>query len=161
MTLEPPADAVELFVGCYLLADGRVSIYGPDGRPKTMNMATVRSDPKLSSVVGSTLKKLMAENQADTQAAVQDYKQAEADQASTQNDLYQYESIRNANPYDQDYQVDYGTDSIPVYQAISLTSTDLMTIRTDLLRTEGEWRRLQAELARMQAAATALGSTGA
>jgi hypothetical protein len=157
--LEPGPDDVELFVGCYVQNDGRIAIYGPGGSrtlidSKTMvtsNGETGPVNPQLKQALLSVMKKLSQESQKDITSNLLERKSLIADQAATQRDLDEYMSIQTQFGYDPSYEVDYGTDSIPVAQAIDKTRQDLNSVLFDQAALDSEIQKSQLEYRRFQA----------
>jgi len=153
-------DEVELFVGCYVLNDNRIAIYTPGGHRaiadgKTMvtpTGQTIPLNPQLKTAITSVLKKMIKESQQDMNSDITENKSLLAEQASTQKDLNDYQSILIQSGSDPAYEVDYGTDSIPVSQAIDKTQQDLTSITIDIAALEASYSKSQTEMARFQSA---------
>ena len=62
------------------------------------------------------------------------------------------------NSYDPDYEVDYGTDSIPVSQAIQKTNGDLAQIQRDIQTLQLNIQIAEGHLQRFQIALQSWGS---
>ena len=152
--------AVELFVGCHILSDNRIALYGPGGHPdisdgKTLTTWTGKKsplEPELKASIVSVLKKMIQESQQDIASDQQDMVAGNHDIDSTNIDLAQYQSFQMQNGYDPSYEVDYGTDSIPVGQAIQLTQQDLASIQTNQQQLQLSLAKNEEHLARFKAA---------
>lgn len=159
-SLSAPDGAVELFVGCHVLSDNRIAFYAPGGKVSTADGTTLtRPDgkqeplkPELKAAVVSILTKMLKETRQDIVSNIAQRQSLMQDQAATERDLQEYQSIQNQNFYDPTYEVDYGTDSIPVGQAIQLTQSDLNSITSDEDVLDGQDRRSRAEFERFQSA---------
>lgn len=155
-------EAVELFFGCFLLPDNRFTLCGADGYWLTTDGRQLTSEklgeparpcpPALSAALQSVLPKLQKEFAADIASDDNDLRQLATERAGLQNDLAQYQSIYTANGYQGDYEVDYGTEEIPVSDAIARTQRDLDQNTQDTARTQAERDRLVADLQRLQSA---------
>ena len=153
------ADAVELFVGCHVLSDNRVVIYTPGGHPAYIDGHTMVTpagqkqplNPQVKAAIVSVLKKMSSESEKDIASDIAENKSLLVDQTATKKDLAEYQSIQAQNAYDPSYEVDYGTDSIPVTQAISMTQRDLDSITLDQQLLEVNARKSRAESERFQA----------
>ena len=154
----PPAQsagAIELFVSGGLLADGRVALIDAtghylftDGKTVTTAGKTSLCPPALASALRSVLTKLSREFLADLAADEKDLQTLAADKASLDKDKADYTSLANANG--QDYDVDYGTQEIPVTDALIRTDSDLQQNAqdtTDTLRDRTEKTAQQKRVA--------------
>lgn len=158
-SIDVPDDEVELFVGCHVTSDNRVAIYTPGGHPaytdgKTLIGPTGKKEPlspQLKTAIISILNKMIKEAQKDIASDAAEQRSLMTDQRSTESDLAEYQSIQMQNSYDPTYEVDYGTDSIPVTQAIEMTQRDLSSIQLDQQVLEVSARKSQKELERFQA----------
>ncbi len=143
--------AIELFVGCHILSDNRIALYGPGGKVSTSDGTSmvlpsghkISIDPDLKAALVSVMKKMIKESDQDIASDQTDLQSLQAEQSSTENDLREYQNIQVQNSYDPGYEVDYGTDSIPVEQAIQQTQADLASIIQ-------EQRQLQQSIAANQ-----------
>lgn len=134
-------DQAEMFVGCLLLPDNRAALRGADGHWHSTDGRTITSDapraksepcsPALTAALRSVMLKLQKEFTADVASDDNDLRATESDRASLENDLREYQSLYAANGYDSSYEVDYGTDEIPVSDALSRTQTDLQSNTAD------------------------------
>lgn len=134
-------DQVELFAGCVLLPDSRVGLRESDGQwvftdGRSLTTEAEKNhpsplDPALAKALRSVMQKLQKEFAADLAADDSDLSTTETALASLESDLNQYQSLLTQNNYDGSYEVDYGTDSISVSDAISRTQNDLQTARDD------------------------------
>ena len=150
-SLQVPTDAMELFVGCHLKSDGEVVIYQPGGKSVTYdahavsNSSTTRAaNAELTHCIGSVIKKLLAESQQDLAADRAELADLDRQYQATQSDMAQYKQLQS---YGYDYQVDYGTDSLPAYQAIALTQQDLDGIQNDRISAQLEQDQTEREQA--------------
>jgi len=162
-SIEAGEDEVELFVGCYVRSDNTIALYTPGGHAAIMNGKTLVTPtgqttplkPELKTAIVSVLKKMIKESMQDIVSNAAEQKSLVAEQVSTENDLQQYQSIQMQNSYDPTYEVDYGTDSIPVSQAIDKTRSDLSSIMFDQAALDSDTRKKQAEMKRFQSALSA------
>jgi hypothetical protein len=69
-----------------------------------------------------------------------------------QSDYYQYQSLQSQNYGDPNYQVDYGTDEIPVWDALERTQRDLKQNEQDEASTQADIDKLQIGLTTIDAA---------
>ncbi len=158
-SIEVPTDAIELFVGCHVLADNRVALYTPGGHPTYLDGTSMISEsgkkeklkPQLKAAIVSILQKMVKEAQRDIKSDEAEIKSLGNELASTQLDLNEYQSIQQQNGFDPSYEVDYGTDSIPVTQAIEKTQQDMTSIALDQKVLEVGIQKSQRELERFQA----------
>lgn len=139
--------AVELFVGCALLSSGEVALYSPAG-PGLHDPARLRANDPLGPVVVDVAQKLKKELAADIQASEHDLKQSQSDLVSMNQDLSEYQSLQGQN--DASYEVDYGTDSIPVSDAIAKTNTDISATQSDIQTLQSDISKMKADLDRIQ-----------
>lgn len=157
-SLAPSDDAVELFVGCYVHNDGRVSITMPGGQKALLDGKTIVDpagessplSPQLKQAIVSVLKKMIKETQQDVASDIAERQSLVADQQATQSDLDQYLAIQTQAAYDPTYEVDYGTDSIPVGQAIEKTRQDLNSILFDQAALDTSIAKSKMETERFQ-----------
>ena len=154
-----PEDAVELFVGCHILADNRVAFYGPGGSAsysdgRTMVGPTGSKEPispSLKKAILSVVKKMMAESQKDIASDKAERLSLKSEASATQIDLNEYQSIQAQNGMDPTYEVDYGTDSLPVSQAVQMTMNDLSAINLDEQLLDVNQKKSETDLLRYQA----------
>jgi len=150
-------DQVELFVGCVLLPDSRVALREGDGQWVYTDGRRLTSDadkshpapvnPALAKALRSVMQKLQKEFSADLASDDNDLKSDDANLASLENDLQQYQSLYAQNGYDGSYEVDYGTDSIAVSDAISRTQSDLQSTRSDRDQTQAQREAMTQNIA--------------
>ena len=145
-----PDGAVELFVGCHLLSNGEIVVHQPGGKtvtfdPKAIkdNETTKAASKELTACFGSIIKKLWNESQQDLASDQAEMADLGRQYQSTQNDLQQYNQLASYNG--SDYQVDYGTDSMPAYAAIQLTVQDLKSINSDVASLQLDVAQTQRE----------------
>lgn len=154
-----PEDAVELFVGCHILADNRLAFFGPGGSAsysdgRTMVGPTGSKEPispSLKKAILSVVKKMMAESQKDIASDKAERVSLKSEASATQTDLNEYQSIQAQNGMDPTYEVDYGTDSLPVSQAIQMTMSDLNAINLDEQLLDVNQKKSESDLVRYQA----------
>jgi hypothetical protein len=154
--------AVELFVDCYLMPDRRVAARGAgsgwvytEGRrlwSEGVNAKAGPCPPELSAALKSVMVKLRKEFAADLASVDSDLRDLGSDRASLEKDLAEYQSIYAANNYQADYQVDYGTDSIPVSDALARTRRDLDQNQQDTERTMVDRTKRAADIEQLDAA---------
>jgi len=159
-SLEVPNGGIELFVGCHILADNRVQIYSPGGKYQTTDGITItgsdgktsKISPQFKTVIVSVIKKMVTETQQDMDSDRKDLQSLQQEATATQMDLSEYQNLQMQNSYDPDYEVDYGTDSIPVGQAIQKTSQDLAEIQREIQTLQLSIQTSEQHLARFQTA---------
>lgn len=142
----PVAGAFELFSGVWLLPDGSgLALRTPDGL-EFMDGANLYSDQQRAQVVDKTypaqFKALIAalvgqelKDRSATLTRVQsDLSLARTDLATLERDLAEYTALQRGNS--DSYEVDYGTEQIPVVEALRRTNDDLARTRqlADLLQ---------------------------
>jgi spermidine synthase len=163
-----PANYVELFVGCFLTEDGRIRIrgrdtwYTTDGKrlwreEKEVNKEVGPAPAELTAVLKSVLEKLRKELAADIASHTNDLTLIANDRSQIERDLAEYQSIFAQNGYDPYYEVDYGTDSIGVSDAISRTQNDLAENQRDHDETVADHAKSTADVARIDAALLSFG----
>ncbi len=176
---QPPAGAtplpkinpgeVELFVDARLKEDGTVKLRQADGAwlmtdgktlapdaPAGAAAAAVPCPPAMTTALRSVIAKLKKEMTADVASNNNDLTQLLSDKTSLQKDLSEYENLQLANSGDPDYQVDYGTDEIPVSEAIRKTQREIDQTTQDMTQTQTERDKLIAEQKQLETAAQAL-----
>ena len=148
---------VELFFGGLLLPDGSVALRGPDGQTITTDgkrlwkgekehPSEIRACPTLlRTALRSVLLKLQKEDAGTLASDNNDLSTFASDLQSLQKDMADYTAIQQANSYDPEYTVDYGTEEIPVTDALSRTQRDLDQNAKDTKDTQTEIDRLTAE----------------
>src|SRR5205814_2172978 len=114
---------VELFVGGFLLPDNTVALRQPnddwlytDGKQlwySSKPSVKQPCHPELAAALKSILTKLRKELAADVASDDADLKTLDQDRRSLQSDYSSYNSIYQTY-YDPNYEVDYGTGSLPV-----------------------------------------------
>lgn len=149
-SIKPQPQEVELFTGCYVLPNGTIEFHGPGNKTTSyasgsLGATTEQMPEPLKKAVIGILKKLGKESQGDIASAEHDLLQINSDEAATQKDLQEYKNIY-ATYNDPYYEVDYGTDEIPVRTAIDRTYTDLGQIRSDKSQTEAARDKAQNDL---------------
>jgi hypothetical protein len=154
--------AVELFVGCYLMPDSRVAVRGAesewlytDGRRLWSEGANAKAGPcppELSAALKSVMLKLRKEFAADLASVDSDLRDLGSNRASLEKDLAEYRSIYAANGYQADYEVDYGTDSISVSDALARTRRDIDQNQQDTERSMANRAKLASDMERLGAA---------
>jgi spermidine synthase len=155
-------DQVELFVGGYLLPDNTVALRLPDNgwiytngkQFWTSANPTIKqpSHPELAAVIRSVMTKLQKELAADVASDESDLRTLQTDRSNLQADLLSYQAIYQNNGYNGYYEVDYGTDEIPVSQAISRTEQDLSQNQLDYGETMVDRTKSARDLDRLRAA---------
>jgi len=150
-------DQFELFIGAVLLRDGTISLrdaggnwINTDGRtismPNGVSTSARACPPMLAEVLKSALLKLRRDAAGGIASDQNDIRRLDMDRSSLQNDLSQYQSLQAANYGDPNYQVDYGTDEIAVWDALSRTNVDLNQNDLDRAATVADIEKLQNEL---------------
>jgi hypothetical protein len=158
-----PANSAELFVGCYATDDGRIHIRSRDGwyvtdgkrlwREDAVKLTDVGPAPaELTAVLRSVLEKLRKEVTADVASDNNDLTQIASDRVQLERDLGEYQSIYDVNYHDASYEVDYGTETIGVWDAISRTQRDLDENQRDRNETQIDHDKSAADLTRIDAA---------
>lgn len=162
-----PANSTELFVEGFLLPDRRIALLGPDGKWLYTDGKQVESEdpgvkptaaPKeLTAAITGVLAKLRKELAADMKSDDDDIRDLNTERSGLQSDLAEYQQIYSSNGYQGDYEVDYGTDSIPVSEAISRTQQDLDQNQQTLQQTTQERDKQAADLASIDTAIRSFG----
>jgi hypothetical protein len=159
----PSKDQIELFIGAALMQDGTVSIrdvggkwINTDGRylktTDTISAAARPCPPMLAAALTSALVKLHKDASGGIASDQNDARQLEMDYSSLQNDLSQYKFLQSSNEGAPNYEVDYGTDEIPVWDALQRTTRDLNQNEQDRTATQADIEKLQKELETIDAA---------
>ena len=151
-SLNLPTGAAELFVGCHLLEDKRIELYGPGGAVSYLDGTNVTSadgkktpiTPEVYATIGSVIKKLIDEDEKDLVSYTKELADADKEIASINNDYIQYEQLATQYGYDSD--VDYGTDTVSAQQAIQLTQKDLTAAQNDKNQLQTDRTKQQNEL---------------
>ena len=154
------ADAVELFVGCFVLAGNRIAFREPSGKWATTDGTSLWNasgvgrpcPPPLKAALRSIMANLLRSLNADYTSFSNDLNTLASDRASLDRDLAEYRSIYAANGYQSSYQVDYGTESITVSDAISRTERDLQQNAQDTQIVRTDYNRVCWERSRVDAA---------
>jgi spermidine synthase len=145
------SDRTEIFDGCYITPDNQIEIYEATGAKtvySTDELAT--KQPNLKAVIASVVQKLTRELVADGKQYQHDLAQLASDLRSAQNDLQQYNAIYQQNGYDPGYEVDYGTDTMGVTDAIKRSQQDLQDIQTEAQQTTAESQKAERDLGAMR-----------
>lgn len=165
-----PPNTVEIFAGCVASDDGHVHLRSKDGWYATDGARLWRetdagpkdetpAPPELTAVLKSVLEKLRKELAADAASDSHDLSQIAADRVQIERDMAEYKRIytydANYNGY---YEVDYGTESIGVSDAIARSQRDLEDNQRDYDETVASQTKSQADLARIDTALTAFGN---
>ena len=160
-SLNVPKSDTELFVGGHLEADGRIALYAPGGKVVRVSPTgiedgneTIPTPAALKKLLGKVMKKLLDEESKDLQTYPQEFADLDKERSSTQSDLNAYNDIFRSNG-DPNYEVDYGTDTLSVSQAISLTEKDLSDIDVNRKSLEKERDRQTADVAALTRAVSA------
>ncbi len=154
-TTVPPGTS-ELFVDCHLRPSNRVALRLRDGWIET-DGARIEADgkparkcpPELAAVIKGVMAKLQKELAADIASDDNDAKLIEQDRVALQKDLAEYQSIWAQSGYESDYEVDYGTDSIPASEAIQRTQNDIAQNATDAATTQADRVKAAEDLRRV------------
>jgi hypothetical protein len=164
---ELPENAVELFAGGILLPDGKVALRQSDGRWMDTDGTRIwrrdahgskRTCPAaLSTLLSSVMTKLQKEFIADGRSDEQDLESLAKDRASLANDQTEYTRIQAQNGGDATTEVDYGTDTMTVGEALRRTNDDLTQTDTDIAKTEASRAKSAADADRVAAALTRFG----
>jgi septal ring factor EnvC (AmiA/AmiB activator) len=112
----------------------------------------------LAAALKSAVLKLRKDATGGIASDQNDLQQLEMDNSSLQNDLNQYQSLQAANYGDPNYEVDYGTDEIPVWDALSRTRNDMTQNDLDRAATQADIEKLNTELHTIEAALTRFAS---
>ena len=157
-------DQLELFIGGVLTSDGSILLRDGSGKwlrtdGKTIqdaNASDARTGkpcpPALVGIIRSALEQARKETTGGVASDQHDMQQLDGDYSSLQSDLSQYQSLEAQNYGDPGYQVDYGTDEIPVGDAINRTNNDLAQNFTDRTNTSKDIDLLQRQLAHIDSA---------
>ena len=157
VSVAPAKDQIELFIGGVLMPDGSVSLRDAAGNWVNTDGSTLRSadasstaaskcPPMLAAALKSAVAKLRHDAAGGIASDQNDMRQLEQDNYSLQSDLSQYQSLQAANYGDPNYEVDYGTDEIPVWDALQRTQRDLNQNDLDRASTQADIEKLQNEL---------------
>jgi spermidine synthase len=131
----PAAGEVQLFPGATLradstvtmrLADGHVLI--TDGSFTWIDSTSSHESPaagSLSSTLSTIIARRTKEIDADLKSAYQQLYEVNTDRTNLERAYAEYQSIFQQNGNDPSYEVDYGTDEIPVSEAMWRTEVDL------------------------------------
>jgi spermidine synthase len=148
---------LELFIGCILRTDSSIAIREPDGKWLTTDLITLNHTddrgkvstspcpPSLAAAVKDALQAAAKAAAAGIAADMHDMDQLRYDYNSLTADLSEYRNIQMVQG-DSSYEVDYGTDEIPVYDAINRTQRDLQQTETEYNATQKDLNQLQAQL---------------
>jgi hypothetical protein len=141
----------ELFIGCVIRQDGTIALHEPDGRWLTTDLATIKHNtdshpcpPVLAAAVRSALDRVLRDTKSGLKADTADLQQLNLDVSELNTDMNQYLNIRDMYG-DSSYEVDYGTDEIPVSQAISKTNQNLEQAQREIRATEADIEKLKAQ----------------
>ncbi len=151
------ADQSELFIGAVLQRDGTVSIrdssgnwLNTDGRyfrdSRAASSSARTCPPSLTAALKSAITKLKRDAMGGIASDQNDLRQLQVDYSSLQNDLSQYQYLQASNYGDPNYEVDYGTDEIPVWDALGRTQKDMTQNDQDRTATQADIEKLQNEL---------------
>jgi hypothetical protein len=146
------------------MSDGSVAMRMPENRWMTTDGKTLTiSGPKTSrqacpkelrSALRDVIHKLKKELAADMASDDNDIRVIQQDGAALQRDLAEYQNIQLNNPWDSSYEVDYGTDSIPVGRAIDRTLNDIDQNTRDLNEAVADRAKEAADLDKIDRAST-------
>ena len=162
----PRPGQVDLFVDARLDENGQITIRQADGKwlivdGRTISPVGVSASPSaslpcpasLASALKSVVAKLNKEMTGDIASLNHDLEQLVADRASLEKDLAEYTSLQAS--HDPSYEVDYGSDEIPVSDALSRTQRDIDQDNKDMQQTQAERDKLIADQKRLATAAPA------
>ena len=160
----PEANGVELFVDALLLQNGQTALrafdntwVSTDGKKLFVpGNPAAKCPPEMQSVLKSVLTKLQTEFKGDLASLNSDLAELATDKASLDKDLAEYTQLQAANGGDPSYEVDYGTDSIAVSDAISRTQADLTANTTSVTETQTERDKQTRDLANIEQALQSL-----
>ena len=154
---KPSAGELELFIGCFLKPDGTVAIREPNGQWLSTDLQTlthvdakgkITSQPcpaPLIAAIKDTLDSVVKATTAGIEADKHDLDSLRSDYNALSADLSEYQNIQMAQG-DSNYEVDYGTEEIPVYQAINRTEQDIQQTKTEFAAIEKDIEKLQNQL---------------
>lgn len=133
----PNPDDVELFIGCRLLADNRITLRDDKGVWVTTDGDTLHltptdsrpCPPAFAAALHSILVKLDTDNNAEIKQDMNDLQTQATDLQTLQKDMSEYQSLQAQNG--SSYEVDYGTEEISASDAISRTQKDIDQNATD------------------------------
>lgn len=160
----PEANGVELFVDALLLQNGQTAIRAADNNWVSTDgkklfvpgKPVAKCPPEMQSVLKSVLTKLQTEFKGDLATLDNDLNQLAQEKTSLDNDLSEYTQLQASNGGDPSYEVDYGTDSIPVSDAISRTQADLTENQAATAQAQLDRQKKPADLARIEQALKSL-----
>ncbi|HLV82052.1 MAG TPA: hypothetical protein VKT32_17310, partial [Chthonomonadaceae bacterium] len=158
-------DQVELFFGGLLMPDGTIALRGADGQSlftdgkelwqgDREHPSNIRNCPALlGSALHSILLKLRQEDAGTVASDKNDLAGLQSDRVSLEKDLQEYQDIQQTNlryGYGEvNPDVDYGTEEIPLSDALDRTQRDLAQNQQDLDRTQADIDKLTAEQERI------------
>lgn len=175
----PPLRSVELFVNGYLMESGILGVHLADntwlftdgktmwtGDEKADTSQTARAKgkpcpPALAGALKSIMLKLQKEIAADITSDVNELNSLQSTRVDIEKDKLEYQSLNQANGNDGSYEVDYGTDSMPVRQALVLTDKDLADNQKEIDQTNADLKKENADLVRITDALLGFNTPGA
>ena len=160
----PEANGVELFVDALLLQNGQVALrafdnnwISTDGKKLfTPGKPASPCPPEMQSVLKSVLTKLQTEFKSDIANSDNDLQQLAQEKASLDKDMAEYTQLESSNGGDPSYEVDYGTESIPVSDALNRTQADLTENQTATAQALLDQKKKPADLAKIEKALKSL-----
>jgi hypothetical protein len=157
----PPGN-VDLFVACVLQTDRTVALFDEsrqwhvtDGHQIWLQGSPTASGtvaaPGLGDALRDVIQKLQRDSTAEQAASEHDLRQLEQDRVSLEQDLAEYTRLYEAHGHNILYEVDYGTDTITVGDALRRTKRDLQQNRSDLESAQADLRKTTADLEQLTA----------
>lgn len=149
-----PPGAIELFAGCYLLTDQSITCRRADGSwlatrdghtwaQEVVNGKPNLCPPALQPLLQGIIVKLIKEFTADFNENLNDLKELAQEKSGLQKDLLEYQNL--SGMFGTNYEVDYGTDSLPAYQAVDRTQGDIGANENAVAQTIKEQEKLIRE----------------
>ena len=145
----PPDDNIELFIDCQLRSDGSITIrddkgvwIDTDGATLTQTGKMKPCPPLLTAALNSVLVKFGVENDAAVLSDQNDLRVLATDLQTLEKDLDSYKTFQYSNS--PGTLADYGTEEIPVSDAINRTQKDIDKNAQDTKNTQADIARRTA-----------------
>ncbi len=154
--LEP--GTIELFTGTFLLPNGLIALRNGNGTwiytdgkqwyPEKEQSGQQPCPPPLSSMLKEVIAKLTKEIEADIQADKKYLQDLAQERASMDVDLIQYNQL--GHTLGMAYTVDYGTEEIPAYSAISRTQQEIDNSNYETRQTLAEIEKWEQNVTKLR-----------